>query len=177
MDMEGRKLSGDGELPGEHPIHLEILKARPDIGSVIHYHGMYSTAFTTSEHELRPIHLIGTLFHDGIPVYRDPRLVNNRQRGEALAKALGSHRAVLLQAHGALIGTHDSRNLAPHRAQALRDAQADVATAADQRPARQAMLDSAQSCCRPTARRLPAPQLRNRSPALLCLRRMRTAPA
>ena len=103
MDMEGRKLSGDGELPGEHPIHLEILKARPDIGSVIHYHGMYSTAFTTSEHELRPIHLIGTLFHDGIPVYRDPRLVNNRQRGEALAKALGSHRAVLLQAHGAAI--------------------------------------------------------------------------
>src|SRR3990172_11266701 len=86
VDMEGRKLSGDGELPGEHPIHLEILKARPDIGSVIHYHGMYSTAFTTSEHELRPIHLIGTLFHDGIPVSRDPRLVNNRQRGEALAK-------------------------------------------------------------------------------------------
>jgi len=103
VDMEGRKLAGKGDLPGEYPIHLDILKARPDIGSVIHYHGMYSTAFTTSEHELRPVHLIGTVFHDGIPTYPDPRLVNNRQRGAALAKALGPHRAVLLQAHGAAI--------------------------------------------------------------------------
>ncbi|MBI2318688.1 MAG: class II aldolase/adducin family protein [Betaproteobacteria bacterium] len=103
VDMEGRKLAGKGELPGEYPIHLEILKARPEIGSVIHYHGMYSTAFTASEHELRPIHLIGTLFHDGIPIYRDPRLVNNRQRGAALANALGTHRVVLLQAHGVAV--------------------------------------------------------------------------
>jgi ribulose-5-phosphate 4-epimerase/fuculose-1-phosphate aldolase len=52
---------------------------------------------------LRPIHLVGTLFHDGVPVYPDPRLVSSRSRGEALAKALGQHRAVLLRAHGAAI--------------------------------------------------------------------------
>jgi ribulose-5-phosphate 4-epimerase/fuculose-1-phosphate aldolase len=103
VDMEGRKVAGKGDMPGEYPIHLDILKARPDVGSVIHYHGMYSTAFTTSEHTLRPIHLMGTLFHDGIPTYPDPRLVSNRQRGEALAQALGPHRAVLLRAHGAAI--------------------------------------------------------------------------
>ncbi len=103
VDMQGRKVSGDGTMPGEYPIHLEILKARPDIGSVIHYHGLHSTAFTTSEHKLRPIHLMGTLFHDGIPVYDDPRLVTNADRGGALAKALGTHRAVLLRAHGAAI--------------------------------------------------------------------------
>ena len=103
LDLEGRKVCGKGDIPGEYPIHLEILRARPDIGSVIHYHGMYSTAFTTSEYTLRPIHLMGTIFHDGIPVYPDPRLVSNRQRGEALAKALGPHRAVLMRAHGATI--------------------------------------------------------------------------
>lgn len=103
FDLDGKRLAGDGVIPGEYPIHLEILRARPDVGSVIHYHGMYSTAFTTSEHRLKPIHLMGTLFHDGIPVYPDPKLVSDRQRGEALARALGSHRAVLLRAHGAAI--------------------------------------------------------------------------
>ena len=103
MDMDGKKLDGRGDAPGEYPIHLEILKARPDVGSVVHYHGMHSTAFTTSEHALRPIHTLGTLFHDGIPVYPDPKLVQSAQRGAALAKVLGSCRAVLLRAHGAAI--------------------------------------------------------------------------
>ncbi len=103
VDTNGRKVSGTGEMPGEYPIHLEILKARPDVGSVIHYHGLHSTAFTTSEHTLKPIHLMGTLFHDGIPVYDDPRLVTSAERGTALAKALGTHRAVLMRAHGATV--------------------------------------------------------------------------
>ena len=103
VDLRGRKVAGTGDLPGEFPIHLEILRARPDIGSVVHYHGLHSTAFTTSEHALRPIHLVGTLFHDGIPVYDDPRLVTNADRGMALARTLGPHRAVLLRAHGAAV--------------------------------------------------------------------------
>src|SRR3990172_1056028 len=103
LDMDGRKISGEGDITGEYPIHLDIFRARPDVGSIIHYHGMYSTAFTTSEQTLRPIHLMGTIFHDGVPVYPDPRLVSTRQRGQALAKALGPHRAVLMRAHGAAI--------------------------------------------------------------------------
>jgi len=103
IDMSGRKIAGRGDMPGEFPIHLEILRSRPDVGSVIHYHGMYSTAFTTSPQTLRPIHLMGTLFHDGIPIYPDPRLVSTTERGVALARALGAHRAVLLHAHGAAI--------------------------------------------------------------------------
>ena len=103
FDLDGNKLEGAGVTPGENPIHLEILRARPDVGSVIHYHGMYSTAFTTSSERLRAIHLMGTLFHDGIPVYPDPKLVSDRTRGTALARALGPHRAVLMRAHGAAI--------------------------------------------------------------------------
>ena len=60
MDADGRKLEGRGDAPGEYPIHGEIYRTRPDAGSVVHYHGMHSTAFTTSEHDLRPIHLMGT---------------------------------------------------------------------------------------------------------------------
>ncbi len=60
-DLDGNKLEGAGDPPGEYPIHLEVLRARPDVGCIIHYHGMHSTAFTTSGQTLRPIHLMGTL--------------------------------------------------------------------------------------------------------------------
>ena len=103
VDLDGNKLEGAGAVPGEYPIHLEILRARPDVGSVIHYHGMYSTAFTTSGVDLKSIHLMGTLFHDGVPVYPDPKLVSDRDRGRALAASLATHRAVLMRAHGAAI--------------------------------------------------------------------------
>ena len=103
MDMDGRRLDGRGDAPGEFPIHLEIYRARPDVGSIVHYHGMHSTAFTTSAQTLRPIHLLGTIFHDGIPLHPDPRLVSDRARGAALARALGTHRAVLMRAHGAAV--------------------------------------------------------------------------
>jgi ribulose-5-phosphate 4-epimerase/fuculose-1-phosphate aldolase len=103
FDMEGRKLEGAGDPPGEYPIHLEVLRARPDVGSVIHYHGMHSTAFTTSGRKLRPIHLMGTLFHSGIPEYPDPKLVSDRARGAELARTMGPHRAVLMHAHGATV--------------------------------------------------------------------------
>jgi ribulose-5-phosphate 4-epimerase/fuculose-1-phosphate aldolase len=77
------------------------------VGSIIHYHGLYSTAFTTSEQTLRPIHLLGTIFHDGIPIYPDPRLITDQKRGAALAIALGPHRAVLMRAHGAAVAGPD----------------------------------------------------------------------
>lgn len=103
MDADGRKLEGRGDPPGETPIHTGIYRARPDVGSILHYHGMHSTAFTTSEHALKPIHALGTIFHDGLPVYPDPKLVSDAARGEALARSLGPHRAVLMRAHGAAV--------------------------------------------------------------------------
>ncbi len=103
-DMSGKQLAGKGDRPGEAPIHHEIYRARPDVNSVMHYHGMHATAFSTSgAHTLKPIHLMGTLFADGIPIYNDPRLVSTTERGVALANALGSRRAALLYAHGGVV--------------------------------------------------------------------------
>jgi ribulose-5-phosphate 4-epimerase/fuculose-1-phosphate aldolase len=107
FDTQGRKLSGNGDPPGEFPIHLEIYRARPDVGSIIHYHGLYATAFTTSGESLRPIHVLGSIFNDGIPVYGDPKLVTNPQRAQALARTLGPHRVALMRAHGAVATGRD----------------------------------------------------------------------
>jgi ribulose-5-phosphate 4-epimerase/fuculose-1-phosphate aldolase len=103
MDLDGHTLAGSGDPPGEFPIHLEIYKVRHDVGSIIHYHGLYATAFTTSEHTLRPIHALGSIFGSSIPVYPDPRLVRTPQRGQALAGVLGAGRVALLRAHGVVV--------------------------------------------------------------------------
>lgn len=100
MNLKGRKLAGKGAPPGEFPIHLEIYKARPDVGSIIHYHGLYATAFTTSALTLKPIHVLASIFRDGIPIYGDPKLVSDPQRGRALAGVLGMSRVALMRAHG-----------------------------------------------------------------------------
>ncbi len=31
FDLDGKRLAGNGVIPGEYPIHLEILRARPDV--------------------------------------------------------------------------------------------------------------------------------------------------
>jgi ribulose-5-phosphate 4-epimerase/fuculose-1-phosphate aldolase len=103
MDLEGRRISGEGPPPGELSIHLEIYKVRPDVGSIAHFHGLFSTAFTTSDQILRPIYFLASIFRDGIPTHSDSRLINNRERGIALGKTLGQHRAALLKAHGVVV--------------------------------------------------------------------------
>jgi ribulose-5-phosphate 4-epimerase/fuculose-1-phosphate aldolase len=40
-------------------------------------------------------------------VYPDPKLVSDRKRGEALARSLGTHRAVLMRAHGVAVTGSD----------------------------------------------------------------------
>ena len=65
-DASGTQLGGIGDRPGEAPIHHEIYRSRPDVHSIIHYHGMHATAFSTSELTYKPIHIMGTLFARGL---------------------------------------------------------------------------------------------------------------
>src|SRR3978361_1778164 len=46
VDYDGKVLEGDGQPPSELPIHLEILRARPDVQSVLHCHMELAIAFT-----------------------------------------------------------------------------------------------------------------------------------
>ena len=100
IDLEGRQYGTTALLPGEAPIHLEIYKARPDVGSVGHFHCLYSTSFGMSDQELRPSYFLASIFRDGIPIHPDSRLVLTTERGSALAQTLGPHRAAILKAHG-----------------------------------------------------------------------------
>ena len=108
IDLNGRQIGSDVKLPGELPIHLEIYKSRPDVGSVSHFHCAHSTAFSMSEHDLMPTYFLASIFRDGVPVHPDGRLVQTEERGKALAKSLGSHRAALMRAHGIVVTGPDT---------------------------------------------------------------------
>lgn len=53
IDMEGKQLSGRKKRSSEALLHLEIMKARPEIKSVVHCHPPHATAFAVA-HEAIP---------------------------------------------------------------------------------------------------------------------------
>ncbi|MEX2091247.1 MAG: class II aldolase/adducin family protein [Pirellulales bacterium] len=53
IDMTGKQLSGHRKRSSEALLHLEIMKARPDVKSVVHCHPPHATAFAVA-HEAIP---------------------------------------------------------------------------------------------------------------------------
>lgn len=111
VDIEGRPIDSDVRLPSELPIHLEIYRKREDVGSVCHLHFLYSTSFSVTDQHLGISYFLASLFRRGIPIHQDPRLVTDRERGEALAETLGPHRAVLMKAHGVAVAGADVQEM------------------------------------------------------------------
>ena len=101
VDYDGNLLEGDGQPPSELPIHLEILRARPDVQSVLHSHMELAIAFTMMEGvKLLPMRARASRWKSGIPIDPDPSHIKLPEQGRALAKTLGPHHAVLMRAHG-----------------------------------------------------------------------------
>jgi ribulose-5-phosphate 4-epimerase/fuculose-1-phosphate aldolase len=101
VDPAGEVLAGEGARHSEYPIHTEILRARPDAGSVVHVHPFHAMAFAASDVELRAFSHIGGVFSGGVRRYHDAAgLVATAEEGAALAAALGEDRALLLVGHG-----------------------------------------------------------------------------
>jgi ribulose-5-phosphate 4-epimerase/fuculose-1-phosphate aldolase len=101
VDFDGNVLDGDGQPPSEIPIHIEILKARPDVQAVLHSHMELAIAFTMMEGvTLQPMRARASRWKSGIPIDPDPSHIKTAEQGRALAKTLGPHHAVLMRAHG-----------------------------------------------------------------------------
>ena len=103
VDLDGNQIGSDAKLPAELPIHLEILRRRPDVASVAHLHLLYTTSFSMTDRPLGITYFLASIFRSGIPIHPDPRLVSTRERGQALAESLGPHRAVIMKAHGVTV--------------------------------------------------------------------------
>ncbi len=107
VDMDGKLVEGRSGLASasEVFIHTEVLRERPEINSVIHIHPAAVVAYTIAGKPLLPI--IGAynpsalrLVHDGIPTYPRSVLINNKDRGQDLVKAMGTSKVCLMRSHG-----------------------------------------------------------------------------
>lgn len=105
-DIIGVNLAGE-RIIGERPkhietfIHTEIMRARPDINSVVHVHASSAVVFSALDTRLRPIGHEGALFHDSLKLFNETTdLISTPQRGAAVARTLADSDALILQNHG-----------------------------------------------------------------------------
>jgi L-ribulose-5-phosphate 4-epimerase len=104
VDFDGEVLQGDANPPSEVPIHIEILKARPDVQAVLHCHMKVAIAFTMMDGvKLLPMRSRAMRWGSGIPVHPDPSHIKLTEQAKALAASLGPHHAALMRAHGMVL--------------------------------------------------------------------------
>lgn len=74
VDLDGKVAEGGLNPSSDTPTHLELYKAFPDIGGVVHTHSTYAVAWAQAGMDIPNI---GTThadyFHDGVPCTRDMR--------------------------------------------------------------------------------------------------------
>lgn len=104
VDLQGRSQYS------ERFIHAEIYKARPDVTSVVHNHSPSVIPFGISDVPIKPVYHMSAFIGEGLPVFdiRDESgmtnmLVNNAEKGSALAAELGDRTAVLMRGHGVAV--------------------------------------------------------------------------
>jgi L-fuculose-phosphate aldolase len=104
IDLEGKVVAGSARRHSEVYIHSEILKARPDLNCVIHTHSPYAVALSGMGRPMRAYSQPGALFCGEVGLYTDTiALIRSHALGAGVAKALGTHRAVLLKNHGPVV--------------------------------------------------------------------------
>jgi ribulose-5-phosphate 4-epimerase/fuculose-1-phosphate aldolase len=104
VDMDGNVITGEATPPLEVALHLEILRARPDVQAVLHCHMELAIAFTLMKGvQLLPMRARAVRWASGIPTHPDPSLIRTVEQGQALAKTLGVHEAALIRSHGMVL--------------------------------------------------------------------------
>jgi L-fuculose-phosphate aldolase len=104
LDLEGTRVAGSGPVHLEYVLHTEIYKARPDVGSVIHTHPPYATAFGATDASLELLNHDAVLFREGLAVFDDTaELIVRPEQGAAVAAALGDRRALVMCGHGVIV--------------------------------------------------------------------------
>jgi L-fuculose-phosphate aldolase len=104
IDLDGRLVAGQGKVHLEYVIHTEVYKARPDVGSVVHTHPPYAVALGATQAKLEFLNHDAVLFQDGVAIFNDTvELITTSSQGQAIARALGTRRAMLMQNHGVVV--------------------------------------------------------------------------
>ena len=88
-------------------IHSRIHQARPDVIAAAHSHSLYGKAWASLGRLLDPITQDACAFFEDHAVFQDfTGVVHQTSEGDRIAKALGNHKAAILQNHGLLTVGH-----------------------------------------------------------------------
>jgi L-fuculose-phosphate aldolase len=108
VDLDGKPVAGMPaglRGPSEIFIHTEIYRARPEVNAVLHMHPPTVVLFTIVGKPLLPIygaydpHSLGLALEE-MPLFDRSVLINTRELGEELVRAIGKKRACLMRGHG-----------------------------------------------------------------------------
>lgn len=104
VDHEGTILHGNRPVNrAAFCIHSQVHKARPDALAAAHSHSIYGKAFAALGIKLDPITQDACAFFEDHGLYTEFHgVVNDLEEGRRIGKALGQHKAVILQNHGLL---------------------------------------------------------------------------
>ena len=105
-DLDGQVVRGTpgSKAPAEVALHAEILRARPDVNSIAHFHHDLTKSFTLVEDlPQRIVKNHAIRWRSGMPVHADPAHVATPELGRAVANTLGAHHALQIRAHGQVI--------------------------------------------------------------------------
>jgi L-fuculose-phosphate aldolase len=102
VSWDGEVLEGAGRRHIEFPIHTELVRAREDVGAVVHTHAPWANAFASTEEPLRPISHEATLFvpPEVARFTQTGDLIVSRELGADLAAAVGDRNAAFMVNHG-----------------------------------------------------------------------------
>jgi L-fuculose-phosphate aldolase len=102
INMEGDVVEGDRNPSIEHPLHLAVYKARPDVSAIVHTHCIYASAMAVLRQPLPPIvdeFVIRLGGQVEVAEYGQP---GSEELAKNVVEALGQRNAVFLANHGAL---------------------------------------------------------------------------
>lgn len=112
VSFDGDVLDGAAPRHSEWPIHTEVMRARGDVGSVVHSHPPYCIAMGASGQPMRPVSHAGTLFvPPDVPRFtKTAELIVTPELGLDVAGQLGVGHALFLVNHGIVTAGKDVRD-------------------------------------------------------------------
>jgi ribulose-5-phosphate 4-epimerase/fuculose-1-phosphate aldolase len=99
---EGKVVEGNYSVNrAAFAIHSQVHQARPDAVAAAHAHSVYGKAFSSLGKLFDPLTQDACAFYQDLGLYNDyGGVANDIEEGQRIAKAIGNHKAAILQNHG-----------------------------------------------------------------------------
>jgi L-fuculose-phosphate aldolase len=106
VDLHGEQLAGSKQCSSEIKLHLEILRARPDVNSVVHTHAPHATAFAIAREPLPQGVLPEAEYFLGNVAFSPYEMTGTKRFAESILPFVEHTNVIVLASHGVV--TYDA---------------------------------------------------------------------